>query len=246
MSAVYPTIAFWNEGLLGAQQPWSGHYVTSPTIWATAHTTQFTPGPPGTWTYLLQGYGAGELTGGGTYVALVATALTELTIVIETSGPAVGAFCGSNCNGDCVYGAAGAAQSATFRISGLNFRTTALAVWRTRLGINPSSAADAEAHWFERLADVEIQPDGEVVVAVEPDAIYTISTVPPRRRPAVAPPRSRRQLRSRCRMPTPSTARQSRGLAGTGVTKAPARSRWRWKMVAARATRPRPRSVRET
>ena len=42
VSAFYPTVSFWNEGLLSATQPWSGHYVASPTIWATAHTTQFT------------------------------------------------------------------------------------------------------------------------------------------------------------------------------------------------------------
>ena len=42
VSAFYATVSFWNEGLLSATQPWSGHYVASPTIWATAHTTQFT------------------------------------------------------------------------------------------------------------------------------------------------------------------------------------------------------------
>jgi hypothetical protein len=42
VSAFYPTVAFWNEGLMSATEPWSGHYVVPPTVWVTAHTTQFT------------------------------------------------------------------------------------------------------------------------------------------------------------------------------------------------------------
>ena len=41
-SAFYSTVAFWNEGMLSATQPWSGHFKASPTLWASAHTTQFT------------------------------------------------------------------------------------------------------------------------------------------------------------------------------------------------------------
>jgi len=42
VSAFYPTVSFWNEGLMSSTQPWSGSYVASPTLWVTAHTTQFT------------------------------------------------------------------------------------------------------------------------------------------------------------------------------------------------------------
>jgi galactosylceramidase len=49
-----------------AWQPWSGHYVVPPTVWASAHTTQFVA--PG-WTML---HGAsGELSAGGSYLTMV-------------------------------------------------------------------------------------------------------------------------------------------------------------------------------
>jgi hypothetical protein len=32
---------YWGPGLLYAWQPWSGHYAVPPTVWSSAHTTQF-------------------------------------------------------------------------------------------------------------------------------------------------------------------------------------------------------------
>lgn len=37
---------YWGPGLMYAWQPWSGYYVVPPTVWASAHTTQFVE--PGT------------------------------------------------------------------------------------------------------------------------------------------------------------------------------------------------------
>ena len=57
---------FWGPGLVYAWQPWSGHYVVPPTVWASAHTTQFAQ--PG-WKMTFNG--AGNLAGGGSYVTYV-------------------------------------------------------------------------------------------------------------------------------------------------------------------------------
>jgi hypothetical protein len=66
--------------------------------------------------YLKQGSGAGALAAGGSYVSFVDPTTHDLTIVVESAGPAVGAFCNNNCNGVMEYTAARATQTATFCI----------------------------------------------------------------------------------------------------------------------------------
>eukprot|EP00913_Durusdinium_trenchii_P018943 g17801.t1 len=56
--SVYPNLECFGNGLLYANEPWSGHYEVMPPIWTSAHTTQFTK--PG-WTYLPVGEAAGDL-----------------------------------------------------------------------------------------------------------------------------------------------------------------------------------------
>ncbi|KAG7226212.1 hypothetical protein INR49_002906 [Caranx melampygus] len=68
---------FGRDGLMTAEEPWSGNYVVESPIWITAHTTQFTQ--PG-WTYLQT---VGHLAQGGSYVALT-DGKGSLTVVIET------------------------------------------------------------------------------------------------------------------------------------------------------------------
>ena len=167
VSAFYPSVAFWNEGMISATQPHSGHYVLSPTVWVSAHTTQFTV--PGKSRYLLQGKGAGELAGGGTFVSYVTG--EHLTIVIESAGAAVGPFCDANCNGVCQLGPATQTQQATFVLA--NFRgITKLALWRSQLGANISDAG-----LFERMPDMVPVVDGRVTIRVEPDSVMTLSTM---------------------------------------------------------------------
>jgi galactosylceramidase len=173
-SSFYPTVPFWNEGMISATQPWSGHFVTSPTVWASAHTTQFTwPGIR----ILPQDRGAGALAGGGTFVSYVDEAREQLSIVIETAGAAVAAFCAENCNGACPISAATAAQNATFVLRGLAAVPPTFALRRTRLG---GAAAVDDAQLFEALPDARVRVAGgvaTVTLVLEADALYTLSTV---------------------------------------------------------------------
>jgi len=188
LTAFYPSVAFWNDGLLRASQPWGGNYELTPSLWATAHTTQFTQRSG--WRYLVQGAGAGALQGGGTYVTLV-DALGNVTIVIEAAGgQGLSAWSGANCNAyqGLSYSPALGAQNATFVLSsgGGSALPPSFALWRSRFqrGNRTFSAP------FERLPDVAVGAAGEVALLVEPDAVYTLSTFPGATKalPGAAPP----------------------------------------------------------
>jgi O-glycosyl hydrolase len=75
----YDTMPFQASGLMGANEPWSGAYVAGPSIWATAHTTQFTR--PG-WRYVDSA--KGYLDGGGSYVALRSPDARDYSLIAET------------------------------------------------------------------------------------------------------------------------------------------------------------------
>ena len=79
IAAYYDELPYSRVGLMHAAQPWSGHYEVDQAIWATAHTTHHTSVG---WHYLAHGSGVGELSGGGTYVALT-DGQGALTIVVE-------------------------------------------------------------------------------------------------------------------------------------------------------------------
>ncbi|MGH3379174.1 MAG: discoidin domain-containing protein [Actinoallomurus sp.] len=75
----YATMPFQASGLMGAEEPWSGAYTAGASIWATAHTTQFTA--PG-WRYVDSA--KGYLDGGGSYVALRSPDSADYSLVAET------------------------------------------------------------------------------------------------------------------------------------------------------------------
>ncbi len=75
----YDTMPFQGAGLIGANEPWSGAYTAGASIWAIAHTTQFTR--PG-WRYVDSA--KGYLDGGGSYVALRSPGSRDYSIVVET------------------------------------------------------------------------------------------------------------------------------------------------------------------
>jgi hypothetical protein len=76
--SAYAGLPFPGDGLLLANEPWSGHYVIGPSVWAAAQTTQFTQ--PG-WRYLDSG---SIRIPGGSAVSLRDPASSDWTTVAET------------------------------------------------------------------------------------------------------------------------------------------------------------------
>ena len=84
---------FWGPGLLYAWQPWSGHYAIPNTVWASAHTTQFTEVG-----WDIPFHGAGYLMSGGSFLTMINPSnASEFTVIIETASAACHrchSFCG--------------------------------------------------------------------------------------------------------------------------------------------------------
>ncbi len=82
VAAIYPDLPFNTDGLIVANQPWSGAYTVGKQLWVTAQTTQFTA--PG-WTYInsASGYLQGTR-GDGSYVTLKSPNGSDWSSIIET------------------------------------------------------------------------------------------------------------------------------------------------------------------
>lgn len=76
--SAYQGLPFPGDGLLNANEPWSGHYTIGPSVWATAQTTQFTE--PG-WRYLDAG---SSRIPGGSVVSLRAPDSGNWSSIAET------------------------------------------------------------------------------------------------------------------------------------------------------------------
>lgn len=79
VTSYYDNLPAPRSGLMLANTPWSGHYEVDPTIWVTAHTTQFTR--PG-WRYI--NGACGFLHGKGSYVTLKSPSGNDYSVIIET------------------------------------------------------------------------------------------------------------------------------------------------------------------
>uniref|UniRef100_A0A8C3RQ51 Galactocerebrosidase n=1 Tax=Chelydra serpentina TaxID=8475 RepID=A0A8C3RQ51_CHESE len=106
VASYYEDLPFGRNGLMTAQEPWSGYYAVEAPIWITGHTTQFTH--PG-WHYLQVD---GHLEDGGSYVALT-DGLGNLTIIIETM-----TYCHSQCIRPPLFPFIVSPQKATFYLKG--------------------------------------------------------------------------------------------------------------------------------
>ncbi len=86
IDSIYDSIIWGDTGAMQADQPWSGHYVVWPAVWAIAHTTQFAE--PG-WRYLDSACGQfAPKTWRGSYVALRQPDTGDWSLIIVTDDAA--------------------------------------------------------------------------------------------------------------------------------------------------------------
>ena len=154
-----------------AYQPWSGSYGSLAMVWATAHTTQFST--PYTYNYLINGTGAGTgsglLAAGGSYVTLEDFATGDFSIVIEKMSRDH-----SPCCRPALAKFSVAAETATFTLRGRPARTTTLQLWRTHWSFGAPGDATEE---FIQQAPLSVAADGTFTLLIEPDSLYTVTTL---------------------------------------------------------------------
>ncbi|XP_075048571.1 galactocerebrosidase isoform X2 [Mixophyes fleayi] len=159
VASYYEQLPFGLEGLMTAKEPWSGNYVVSSPIWATAHTTQFTQ--PG-WFYLRT---VGHLEKGGSYVALT-DRLGNLTIIIETM---------SHDHSICIRPPLPkfnvSAQNATFQLDGSFNNLDTLQVWYSKLDVNATKPV-----LFKKTSTITVK-SGSFTLELGVDEIYTLTTL---------------------------------------------------------------------
>ncbi|MEV6011401.1 RICIN domain-containing protein [Streptomyces sp. NPDC051976] len=149
VASIYQNLEFQDDGLITANQPWSGAYSVGRTTWAIAQTTQFTS--PG-WKYLDAATGYLNNSGGadGSYVSYAAPGKNAWSTVFETMD-------------------ATAAQTVTMKVAG-GLPGGTLHVWSTDL----SGVGTATPH-MQREADLAAS-GGTYTLTLAPGHVYTVTT----------------------------------------------------------------------
>ncbi|KAM7376764.1 hypothetical protein PAMP_006472 [Pampus punctatissimus] len=159
VASYYEELPFGRDGLMTAEEPWSGNYVVESPIWITAHTTQFAK--PG-WTYLQT---VGHLAQGGSYVALT-DGRGNLTVVIETM---------THNHSVCIRPPLPpfnvTSQYATFQLKGSFASIKELQVWRSQFNFKTKKPS-----FFEKLTPVKLS-DGSFSLNLAEDEVYTLTTI---------------------------------------------------------------------
>nr|XP_005990152.2 PREDICTED: galactocerebrosidase isoform X2 [Latimeria chalumnae] len=159
VASYYEQLPFGRDGLMTAEEPWSGHYVVETPIWITAHTTQFTQ--PG-WYYLKT---VGHLDQGGSYVALT-DRMGNLTIIIETM-----THDHSVCIRPPLPSFNVSAQNATFSLKGSFNKLQTLQVWYSKLDFSFNKST-----LFKKLSPIKVS-GGSFSLTLGLDEVYTITTI---------------------------------------------------------------------
>ncbi|XP_030580847.1 galactocerebrosidase isoform X2 [Archocentrus centrarchus] len=159
VASYYEELPFGRDGLMTAEEPWSGNYVVESPIWITAHTTQFTQ--PG-WTYLQT---VGHLAQGGSYVALT-DGKGNLTVVIETM---------THNHSVCVRPPLPpfnvTSQNATFQLKGSFASIKELQVWQSQFNFKMNKPS-----FFEKLKPLKLE-NGSFTLNLAEDEVYTLTTI---------------------------------------------------------------------
>jgi hypothetical protein len=146
-AAIYPDLPYNTDGLVLANQPWSGAYSVGESLWATAQVTQFTA--PG-WQFLNSGSGyLGGSESNGSYVSLKSTNGTDYSTIIETT-------------------TATAAQTVNVTVSG-GLSTGAVHVWATDVNTPGSGPQFAQQSSITPV-------NGAYSLTVQPGYVYTLTT----------------------------------------------------------------------
>ncbi|KAM6918059.1 galactocerebrosidase-like [Lycodopsis pacificus] len=160
VASYYKDLPFSRDGLMTAEEPWSGSYVVESPIWITAHTTQFTQ--PG-WSYL---HTVGHLAQGGSYVALT-DCKGNLTVVIETM---------TRDHSVCIRPPLPpfnvTSQNATFHLQGSFASIKELQVWRSQFNFKTKKSS-----FFETLMLRIPLFDGSFTLELAEDEVYTLTTM---------------------------------------------------------------------
>ena len=159
IASLYPDLPYDDDGLILANQPWSGAYSIGAELWATAQVTQFTA--PG-WQFLNDGSGyLGGSESNGSFVTLKSTNGTDYSTIIETT-------------------TASAAQTVTVDVSG-GLSTGTVHEWSTNVNSPTSSSTFVN--------DGTITPaNGSYSLTVQPGSIYTLTTTTGQSKGAAAGP----------------------------------------------------------
>jgi hypothetical protein len=147
VASLYPAFPYATDGLILANQPWSGWYSVGAQAWVTAQTTQFTA--PG-WTYINSASGyIGGSGNNGSYVTLKSPDGTDWSSIIETTQ-------------------ASAAQTVNYTITG-GLSNGTVHVWSTDVNSsNPST-------WFVHSQDIT-PVNGSFSLTVQPGYVYSVTT----------------------------------------------------------------------
>lgn len=147
VNAWYDTLPFPGDGLMQANQPWSGHYYVAKSIWAVAQMTQFAQ--PG-WQFLdgASGYLGGNRAN-GSYVSLKSPNGKDYSAYIETTS-------------------ATAAQTLQVKVTN-GLSTGTVHVWATNL------ASSNPATWFVHQQDLT-PSGGSFSLTLQPGFVYTLTT----------------------------------------------------------------------